>query len=55
MPLSAGVGKVSKFSEGYAIDTYVSAEWMVYRQFDPQTEQFTLRFGVSLLLPKLEL
>jgi hypothetical protein len=55
MPLSAGVGKVWKFGEGYAIDTYVSAEWMVYRQFDPQTEQFTLRFGVSLLLPQLEL
>jgi hypothetical protein len=55
IPLSAGVGKVWKFGEGYAIDTSVSAEWMVYRQFDPQTEQFTLRFGVSLLLPQVEL
>jgi hypothetical protein len=55
IPLSAGFGKVWKFGEGYAIDTSFSAEWMVYRQFDPQTEQFTLRFGVSLLLPKVEL
>jgi hypothetical protein len=55
MPLSAGFGKVWKFGEGYAIDTSVSGESMVYRQFDPQTEQFTLRFGVSLLLPQMEL
>jgi hypothetical protein len=55
MPLSAGLGKVWKFGQGYAIDTSVSAEWMVYRQFDPQTEQFTLRFQLSLLLPQLEL
>jgi hypothetical protein len=55
LPLSAGFGKVWKFGEGYALDTSISGEWMVYRQFDPQTEQFTLRFGVSLLLPQTEL
>ena len=55
IPLSAGLGKVWKFGAGYAIDTSVSGEWMVYRQFDPQTEQFTLRFQVSLLLPQVEL
>jgi hypothetical protein len=55
IPLSAGFGKVWKFGEGYAIDTSVSGEWMVYRQFDPQTEQFTLRFQINLLLPQLEL
>ena len=55
MPLSAGFGKVWKFGEGYAIDTSVSGEWMAYRQFDPQTEQFTLRFQVNLLLPQVEL
>lgn len=54
LPLSAGLGKVWKFGDGYALDTSVSAEWMVYRQFDPQTEQFTVRFAVSLLLPQLE-
>ena len=55
IPLSAGLGRVWKFGEGYAIDTSISGEWMVYRQFDPQTAQFSLRFGVSLLLPQLEL
>jgi len=55
IPLSAGFGKVWKFGEGYAIDTSFSAEWMVYRQFDSQTEQFGLRFQMNLLLPQLEL
>jgi hypothetical protein len=55
IPLSAGFGKVWKFGEGYAIDTSFSSEWMVYRQFDPQTEQFTLRFQVNLLLPQVQL
>ncbi len=55
IPLSAGFGKVWRFGEGYAIDTSLSGEWMAYRQFDPQTEQFTLRFQVNLLLPQVEL
>ena len=55
IPLSAGFGKVWKFGEGYAIDTSFSGEWMVYRQFSTQTEQFALRFQMNLLLPQLEL
>ncbi len=55
MPLSAGLGKVWKFGEGYAIDTSFSGEWMAYRQFDAQTEQFALRFQINVLLPKVEL
>lgn len=55
IPLSAGFGKVWKFDEGYSIDTSVSGEWMAYRQFSTQTEQFTLRFQVNLLLPQLQL
>ena len=55
MPLSAGFGKVWKFGEGYAIDTSFSGEWMVYRQFSTQTEQFALRFQMNLLLPQLQL
>jgi hypothetical protein len=55
IPVSAGFGKVWKFGEGYAIDTSFSAEWMVYRQFDSQAEQFGLRFQMNLLLPQLEL
>lgn len=55
IPLSAGFGKVWKFGEGYAIDTSFSGEWMVYRQFDPQAEQFGLRFQINFLLPQVEL
>ncbi|MGA7873935.1 MAG: hypothetical protein WCA22_23850 [Candidatus Binatus sp.] len=33
----------------------VLAEWMVYRQFAPRTEQFALKFQVTLLFPTLEL
>jgi hypothetical protein len=55
MPLSAGFGKVWKFGEGYAIDTSFSGEWMAYRQFSSQTQQFSLRFQMNLLLPQLQL
>ena len=55
IPLSAGFGKVWFVGDGMAINADVSGEWMVYRQFDPQTEQFTLNFKVSLLLPQLYL
>jgi hypothetical protein len=55
IPLSAGFGKTWELSKGYAIDTAVSGEWTTYRQFVNQTEQFTINFQVSLLLPKLEL
>ena len=33
MPISAGFGRVWKLSHGYAIDTSVSGEWMLYRHF----------------------
>jgi hypothetical protein len=55
MPLSAGFGKVWKFDGGYAIDTSFSGEWMVYRQFSTQTQQFEMRFQLNLLLPQVEL
>lgn len=55
MPLSAGFGKVWKVADGSSIDTSVSGEWMVYRQFSSQTEQFTLNFQVTLLFPTVEL
>ncbi|HEV2172008.1 MAG TPA: hypothetical protein VGR71_00495 [Nitrospira sp.] len=53
IPLSAGFGKVWRLAKGYAIDTSGSGEWMAYRQFAGQTEQFTLNFQVTLLLPEL--
>jgi hypothetical protein len=55
IPLSFGLGKVWNIAGGYSINAALSGEWMAYRQFDPQTEQFTLNFTVSLLLPQLEL
>ena len=54
IPLSAGFGKTWELSKGYAIDTAVSGEWMVYRRFANQTEQFTINFQATLLLPKVE-
>ena len=55
MPLSAGGGKVWKFTDGSSIDTSVSGEWTVYRQFATRTQQFTLNFQVTLLFPTIEL
>jgi len=55
IPLSGGFGKVWKFSEDYALDASLAGEWMLYRQFDPQTEQFTLKFQVTMLFPRFEL
>jgi len=54
IPLSAGFGKTWNLANGYAIDTAVSGEWTAYRQFVNQTEQFTINFQVTLLLPKVE-
>jgi hypothetical protein len=55
LPLSAGLGKVWKFDDGLSLDTSLSGEWTLYRQFSSQTEQFTLNFQVTLLFPKVEL
>jgi hypothetical protein len=54
-PMSAGFGKVWRFANDLALDTSISGEWMLYRQFAKQTEQFTLNFQVGLLFPKLDL
>ena len=55
IPLSAGFGKVLEVANGYTINLAAAGEWMAYREFDTQTEQFTLYFQVSLLLPQLEI
>jgi len=54
IPLSAGFGKVWKLAADYSVDTSMSGEWMVYRQFANQVEQFTLNFQVVLLFPRLD-
>jgi hypothetical protein len=55
VPLSAGLGKVWRFSNDMAINGSVAGEWMAYRQFAPRTEQFTLKFQMTLLFPTVEL
>lgn len=55
IPLSAGIGKVWNVGQGCSINAALSGEWMAYRQFSSQTEQFTLNFQLSLLLPQIEL
>jgi hypothetical protein len=55
IPFSAGIGKVWQLKKGYSVNTAVSGEWMLYRQFANQTEQFTLNFTATLLLPRLML
>ena len=54
IPFSAGVGNIFRLSDAAAIKAQFSSEWMLYRQFDPQEEQFTLKFELTLLLPKVQ-
>ena len=55
IPLSAGLGKVWKLANEMALNGSAAGEWMAYRQFAPRTEQFTLKFQVTLLFPSVEL
>ncbi|MGC2304542.1 hypothetical protein [Candidatus Binatus sp.] len=55
IPLSAGLGKVRSLARGVAINGSLAGEWMIYRQFAPQTEQFTLKVQMTLLFPTVEL
>jgi hypothetical protein len=55
IPVSAGLGKVLNLSDGTAINGSVAGAWMVYRQFAPRTEQFSLKYQMTLLFPSVEL
>jgi hypothetical protein len=55
VPISAGLGKVWRLSNNYAVDTSMSCQWTVYRQFTNRADQFSLNFTFSLLMPKLDL
>jgi hypothetical protein len=55
IPLSAGIGRIWRLDDGLAINCSLSGEWMLYRQFAPQEEQFALKLQLTLLFPKLEL
>ena len=55
IPFSAGLGKVWNITNDTALNGSIAGEWMVYRQFAPRAEQFTLKFQVTLLLPSVDL
>jgi hypothetical protein len=55
IPLSAGLGKVWRTAGGLALNASVSGEWMTYRQYEAQTEQFSLNFQITILLPQVML
>jgi len=50
IPVSIGFGKVWKL-DGQIVDTWVSGEWMAYRQLAGITPMYTVRFGFNLLFP----
>lgn len=52
IPLSVGFGKVWKLSRATALDLSIAGEWTAYRQFSDQTEQFTLKFQLDVVLPE---
>jgi hypothetical protein len=49
-----GLRKVWELNDNYSINTGFAGEWMAYRQFANQVEQFTLKFQVNVLLPQLD-
>jgi len=54
IPFSAGIGRLWKLSNQATVNTSVSCEWTLYRQFDPRDEQFSLKFQLTLLLPTVK-
>jgi len=54
IPVSLGVGRVWKLS-GLQLNPWISGEWTTYRQFTKITPMYTVRFGLTLLFPDLEL
>jgi hypothetical protein len=54
IPISFGFGRVWKF-EGIELNPWVSGEWTAYRQYSTITPMYTVRFGLTLLLPDLKL
>ncbi|MGC1676851.1 MAG: hypothetical protein WA740_04890 [Candidatus Binataceae bacterium] len=54
IPISFGIGRVWKFS-GLQFNPWVSGEWTTYRQNTNITPMYTVRFGLTLLFPDLQL
>ncbi len=57
IPISLGFGRVWKLL-GLRLNPWVSGEWTAYRQYSKVTDatpMYTVRFGLTLLFPDLEL
>jgi hypothetical protein len=54
IPISLGFGRVWKF-EGPELNAWVSGEWTAYRQYTNITPKYTVRFGLTLLFPNIQL
>ena len=54
LPISLGFGRVWDWPS-LKLDTWVSGEWTSYRQFAAITPMYSVRFGVTLLLPDFNL
>ncbi len=54
IPISLGCGRVWKF-EGPELNAWVSGEWTAYRQYSNITPMYTVRFGLTLLFPNIQL
>src|SRR6266849_565167 len=54
IPISLGFGRVWKF-EGPELNTWVSGEWTAYRQHTNITPMYTVRLGLTLLFPHIQL
>lgn len=55
LPLSFGIGYVL-LREGWPpVNLFVSGEWMAYRQLAPVAPQTTVRFGVTVAFPDVQL
>jgi hypothetical protein len=54
IPISLGFGRVWKF-DGLEVNTWVSGEWTAYRQYSNITPMYTVRFGLTLLFPDIQL
>ena len=54
IPISLGFGRVWKM-EGLEVNAWTSGEWTAYRQYSNITPMYTVRFGLTLLFPNVEL
>lgn len=54
IPISLGCGRVWKF-DGPELNAWVSGEWTAYRQYTSITPMYTVRFGLTLLFPDIQL